>query len=196
MLSVPAYFFAVVCTLHLARTLGLVRLPRARSRVAGIRYAGVEIRLVVEVITSGGGIVPLGNTTGTIRVSGIWRGLLLVSCWDYGNRLSSICSSESESSGVGRTRYFRLVVITLASSSLVLLLSSGSRSGRIGPPKRTLWRKWNARTEASAASSIATRQCLCWMPRNFRRDSICEESIIPRIPTTHGTTCTTQPWSV
>ena len=93
MLSVPAYFFAVVCTFHLARTLGLVRLPRARSRVAGIRYAGVEIRLVVEVITSGGEIVPLGNTTGTIRVSGIWRGLL--SCWDSGKRLSSICDSES-----------------------------------------------------------------------------------------------------
>ncbi len=194
MLCGPAYFFAVVCAFHLARTLGLVRLPRARPRVAGIRYVVVEIRLLVEGITSGGEIVPLSNTTGTIRVSGIWRGLL--SCWDSGKRLSSICGSESKSSGVGRTRYFRLVVTTLTSSSLVLLLSSRSRSGRIGPPKRTLWRKWNVRTEAIAVRSIATRQCLCWIPRNFRRNSTCEESIIPRIPTTHGKTCTAQPWSV
>ncbi len=93
MLSVPAYFFAVVCALRLARTLGLVRLPSARPRVAGMRYAGVAIRLVVEAITSGE-ITPLGNTAVIFRVSGVWQGLL--SCWDSGERFSAICSSEAE----------------------------------------------------------------------------------------------------
>jgi hypothetical protein len=54
-----------------------------------------------------------------------------------------------------------------------------------GPPnfgqKRTLWRKWNARIEASAIRSV----------ENFRMDSSFEGSIIPQIPTIHGKTCAT-----
>ncbi len=48
----------------------------------------MAIRLVVEGITSGGEIAPLGNTAVIFRVSGVWRGLL--SCWDSGKRFQEI----------------------------------------------------------------------------------------------------------
>ena len=65
MLGGPANFFAVVCPFHLARTLGLVRFPRASPQVVGVRCAVVGVRLVVEGITSGGETVPLSYTPGT-----------------------------------------------------------------------------------------------------------------------------------
>ncbi len=60
MLSAPSCLAAVVYAVRLARDLGLVRLPSPCPRVAGIRYAGVVIRLVAGVVKSGAETAPLG----------------------------------------------------------------------------------------------------------------------------------------
>jgi hypothetical protein len=75
---------AAVCTVRIVRDLGLVRLPSARPRVSGIRYAGVGIRLVAGVVTSGVETASPGITAVALRAAGVWRGLL--NCWDSGRK--------------------------------------------------------------------------------------------------------------
>ncbi len=114
----------------------------------GTRYAGVGVRLVSGVVVSVGSRGCSTEDYSGRLANGRCSAVLLSWC-DSGRRLSSTCDSESESfrAANGLTlclRYFRWVAAELASSSRVLLLLSGSRSGLTGsrgPPKRTLWRK-------------------------------------------------------
>ncbi len=121
------------------------------------------------------------------------------SCRVSFSSLPCSCESESQSSQPKWSLavwYFLLVTVVPTSSTPALLWSVSSCTRSRGPPKRTLWRKWKARTEASAVCSIAICQCYHWISRSFKRDCTWEESIIPRIPTINGNTCTTHPCSV
>jgi hypothetical protein len=74
MLSTPPCLIATVCAVRLVRNLGLARLPSARPRVAGIRYARVEIRLVAGAVNQGAKAAQPDITAVALRVAGVWRG--------------------------------------------------------------------------------------------------------------------------
>ncbi len=189
----PARYGRLCCTLH--STAWFLRWLSDRLQIAEVRCTRLRVRM--EMAVGGEGSTSSTARTGSAGEMGWGLRNCLISFWS----LTCSCESKSKSTPL---KYLLVVccfllVVMLMSSSLVLQMPFGSMSSWThsrGPPKRTLWRKLNPWTEASAIFSIERCQCFRGTPRTLRRDSTWEESIIPRISAINGKTCTTYPWSV
>ena len=86
---------------------------------------------------------------------------------------STVRVFRSAQSWVVSLRERRLGLAPSSSLSLRESLQSGSRSDLTvsgSPPKRTLWRKWNARTDARTERSTVVFQCLWCISANFNKE--------------------------